>query len=250
MRLTLKALAVIAAMLFAQTVLAKDAVITAEKVEAIAVNIAPAVQEQLKKASPDQRKTLEAAIHTGNLFIPLHFSSKAYDLSPENTEWDDETAPLLALDREQWTQQYESSNMNRKKILLGNEAAYTTRLVCPQVSLIAVQQGGETTTLVYRTTAIGTEINYRGDLYEFNLEGGGETYDIRIELDSTSLVNKVMLPDQWVTWSYTASIDVMKRFLGDHGYAGASSKEHINEMIKAYEQSISKMEKSAARFCK
>lgn len=149
--------------------------------------------------------------------------------------------------------------MTRKTIRLGstfsklfnNEVGYTTRLTCPQVSLIAAQQNKGGTTLLYRTTSVGTLVNFKGNLYDFNLDGAGKIYDIRIGFDPYSFrVDKVIPQDKWVTWSYTLFVSEMRSFLSDHSLAGVESKEHISEMVRTYQNSIQQIEKSAATICK
>jgi hypothetical protein len=244
-------LVVLVGMTLSQPAVARDAFMTAAIEKIKVVKTAPAVQEQLKKASPDERKSLEDAIATGNAFVPLHFSGNAYDLAPENEEWDEETAPLVAFDRDKWAQHYEWLEMNTKDIKFHNVPAYTTRLVCPQVTLVTLKKEKEGTTLTYRTTSIGTLITYQGALHYFNSEGARDTYDISFELDDSAFVDKVIPPDQWVTWSYTISVGIMKRFLNNPSlFGGYTTKEHLNATVASYKQSISKIEKSAALVCK
>ena len=251
MKIFLKTLLVLAAVSFSQLVIARDAFMAAALEKIKVVKIAPAVQEQLKKASPKERKSLEDAITTGNAFIPLHFSGNAYDMAPENEAWDEETLPLVAFDRDKWAQHYEWLEMNTKDIKFHNVPAYTTRLVCPQVILVALKKEKEGVTLTYRTTSIGTLITYQGALHDFNSEGARDTYDISFELDNNAYVDKVIPPDHWVTWSYTVSVGVMKRFLSNPKlFGGYTTKEHLNETVKTYQQTIEKIKKSAALVCK
>lgn len=86
MKLAIKALTVVAAIIFAQTVGAREALLSATIEKIKVVSIDPAVQEQLRKSSHDQRKILEAVIHTGNLFVRQHFAYNAYDTTPENSD--------------------------------------------------------------------------------------------------------------------------------------------------------------------
>ena len=234
---------------------ARSDLLEAEIKDIKVVSTASEVQEMLNKASPEKRKSLEAAIHTGNLFIPQLFSGNAYDTSSENEDWTNETEPLINLDRKEWEEQ---KAMHIRTIQLGNmfsslfekKVAYTTRLTCPHFSLISIQQNTENTTLLYRTSSVGTLVNYQGDLFDFNLEGAGAMYDIRIELSTfTSLVTKVIPKDDWLTESYTGSVAFMKRFLGDHRTAHVN-KEREAEMVKSYQSTIQKIEQSASKICR
>lgn len=161
-------------------------------------------------------------------------------------------APLIAFNMDEWAQHYAQLGVKGKEIPWREHVAYTSRLTCPQVALIAAQQGNETTVLTYRTISVGTLINdYRADLYDFNSESAGEVYDLRIELDNNdALITRVIPPDQWSTVSYTAPMAFMKRFLGDHRTAVFTTKEHENEKIKAYRETINNIEKSAEHFCR
>ncbi len=249
MKIFTKFLVVLMAMLYSQLAVAKVDFM-AEALEKIKViNIAPAVQEQLNKASPDERANLEAAIYKGELFIPLHFSGKAYDTTPENSEWQEETAPLVALDRNEWEHQYELLEIRLKKLQINNEIVFTARLVCPQVSLIGLQHDKSTTSLTYRSVSVGTLIYYRG--YDFSSMGAKEIYDTRIDVDYRFLVSAVKPPDKWNTFSYTWLVGEMKRFVGDpRRYGGYSTKEQENEKIKIYRKTIKKIEESAAQICR
>lgn len=251
MKKTIKLIVVLAAVSFTQLAVARDALLAATIEKIKVTSIAPAVQEQLNKASTEERKRFEAAIHTGNLFIPQYFSGNAYNSDPENADWEKETRPLISLDREEWEQQYEQLEMNSRDIKLGKDVVYTMMLTCPQVTLISTTQNNHTASLLYRTTSVGTLVYFTSDIYDFNSEGAGEVYDVLIVLDkSSALVDEVIPKNKRLTWSYTKSIARMKEFLGDHSTVNFTTKAHENEMIRTYQNSIQKIEKSAAKFCK
>lgn len=252
MKNLLKMFIVLAAVSFTQLAVAREALLEAEIKDIKVTSIAPAVQEQLNKASPEERKSLEAAIYTGNLFIPQHLSYNAYDTASENQDWFDEVAPLVILDMKEWEQQYGKSGIRTKIIKLGKDDVYTYRLTCPQVTLSSVQQNDQITSLLYRATSIGTLMYFQShDLYDFNLEGAGETYEVRIDLDKDSAqVNEVIPKDKWQTESYTRTIAYMERFLGDHGVVNISTKEREAELVRTYKSTIQKIKRSAAKYCK
>ncbi|MGA8863951.1 MAG: hypothetical protein WB444_09090, partial [Gallionella sp.] len=250
-------------MTFTQLAVAREALLESIIKNIKVTSIAPSVQEHLKQASPEERKSLEAAIHTGNLFVPQYFSGNAYDSDPENKDWENETSPLISLDREEWEQQYNHElKMNNKDISSGKNHAYSYRLTCPQVSLISVQQDDDTTTLLYRTTSVGAWIDHLGYLFDFNLDGAGEVYDVRIKLDKdSSLVDEVMPPDHWITWSYTRAIANMQG-LSEHPPIvltkeqadSHTRKDQVAEMASNfrsnYQSTIQKIQESAATICK
>lgn len=258
MKICLKMFIVLAMVSFTQLAVAREALLEATIKDIKVTSIAPAVQEQLNKASPEERKKLEAAIHTGNLFIPQHFSGNAYASDPENKDWEVEVEPLIELDREQWTQQSDRM-MNVRKIQIGNifsklfekKEAYTTRLVCSRIALISVEQKKESIAMLYRTTSIGTLIeNYGTNSYDFTEEDAGQTYNVRIELGAYSfLVNNVIPDDNWTTWSYTWPLARMKEFLADRRVLH-TTKQHAEELARDYQSSIQKIRNSAAKICK
>jgi hypothetical protein len=252
MKILLKMFVVLATVSFTQLAVAREALLEATIKDIKVTSVAPAVQEQLNKASPEERKSLEAAIHTGNLFIPQYFSYNAFDSDPENVDWEKETRPLISLDREEWEQQYDQMGIIQTwGGRLPKDVDATINLTCPQIELISIKQDGYTSSLVYRSTSVGTLISFTSSLYEFVLENAGDIYDVQISLNQKNeLVGEVIPKDKRLTWSYTKSIAFMKRYLGDHGVAAFTTKQHENEMIRTYKSSIEKIEKSAAKYCK
>lgn len=258
MKKTIKLIVVLAAVSCTQLAVAREALLEATIKDIKVTSIAPAVQEQLNKANPEERKSLEAAIHTGNLFIPQLFSGNAYDIATINEDWTNEVAPLITATMEKWDQQYTDSGVNTKSIKIGKSDVYTTRLTCPQVSLILIKQDERTTTLYYRTTSVGTMMVFLSDLKDFNLDGAGEIYDVRLDLSrSSALVNEVIPEDKWTTWAYTRPVALMQSLI-EEPQLGAISKpvdartirKLVAEMTKNYQITIQKIEKSAAQYCK
>jgi hypothetical protein len=255
----IKMIVVLEVVTFTQLATAREALLETTIKDIKVTSIAPAVQEQLSKANPEVRKKLDAAIHTGDLFMPQHFSGNAYASDPENKDWDAEAEPLIELDRERWAKQT-NGMMIERTVQIGNvisnlfekKEAYTTRLVCSHIALVSVEQKKESIAMLYRTTSIGTLLqNYGTNSFDFTEEGAGKTYSVRIELEPYSqLVENVIPDDNWATWSYTWPLARMKRFLGDHGVVNISTKEREIEMVKAYQNTIQKIRNSAAKICK
>lgn len=86
MKLISRILIILTAVFFSHLAVAREARLEATIKNIKVTSIAPTVQEQLNKASPEERKSLDSAIHTGNLFIPQHFSANAYASDPENKD--------------------------------------------------------------------------------------------------------------------------------------------------------------------
>ena len=242
-----------------QLAVAREPLLEAMIKEIKVTGVTPGVLEQLNKANPKERSSLEEAIRTGNLFIPQHFSGNAYDSTLEDSDWMAEVGPLIGLGREQWEQQY-SGLMKARTILersyfsnaRDKHEANTTRLTCPHFSLNSVSKNMVVTTLSYKTTSVGTLIHeYPDDLFHFNSEGEGDTYVVSFELDHyTSLVTKVILQDTWQTESYTRPEDFMNRYHTEHPVVNIPAAEQVARMVNNYKSTIQNIEASVARVCK
>ncbi len=127
MKTFLRLFIVSAAVSFSQLAAAREALLEATTRDIKVTSISPEVQDQLKNAAPEERKNLEHAINTGNLFIPQYFSYNAFDADPENKDWEEEAATLIALNREEWMQHYQWLELNSKKIPVGKDVAYAYR---------------------------------------------------------------------------------------------------------------------------
>src|SRR5271169_6757270 len=269
MKLVLRVVTVLLALSISQLSIARDQIDDAAFKQIKVVNVAPAVQQQLDKATREDRKKFEAAIYTGNLFVPQHFSGNAYDSDPENKDWETEVLPLISLDHEQWEEQYQGMFVTKTiqvgdvlSNLFAKKQAQTIRLVCPHITLISIQKNAEGTTLLYRTISIGTWVDLGGYTYDFNSEGAGDIYDIRFELDQdTSLVTKVIPVDKWYTLSYTRSIALMKSLgkyppivLTHEQDISPKRNEQVDKMAREfrenYQNAIKTIQESAAQYCK
>lgn len=119
--------------------------IAAEK-EIIKVTISPAVQKQIQKATPDERKKLEAAISSGSRFIPYHYDGRAYEFGDsgfenEKTFWLKNIRPLINMDVAEWM------NYARTQVLVPDTPSKLptywsggggTMSVCQRVHLISI----------------------------------------------------------------------------------------------------------------
>lgn len=119
--------------------------IAAEK-EIFKVSISSVVQEQIQKASPDERKSLEAAISAGNRFIPYHFDGRAYEFGDsgfedEKTFWLKNIRPLINMDVAEWT--YSARTQVQVPSPPSHLPTYWsdgggTTSVCPKIKLISL----------------------------------------------------------------------------------------------------------------
>jgi len=137
-----------------------------------AVTISPAVQEQLQKASPEDRKELEAAINAGNKYIPYHFDGSAY--IDDVTYWNRNIRPLVDRDGLKWFQSLDMQGPQEiivdgmpSFIVDGKPLSNSAGLVvvCPQVNLISIAVGDEHYKLGWKEP-YSTPLNFTNDSFE------------------------------------------------------------------------------------
>lgn len=114
--------------------------------EIFKVSISPAVQEQIQKANPDERRKFEAAISAGSKFIPYHFDGRAYEFGNsgfknEKTFWLKNIRPLINMEVAEWM------NYARTQVLAPYSATELPTYwsggggvmsVCPKIRLISL----------------------------------------------------------------------------------------------------------------
>lgn len=173
-------------LVIADSALSKDAHIT--------VTISPAVQEQIQKASSDERKKMEAAINVGNKFIPHHFDLTAYARNDEQELklWLKNIRPLVNRDDADWytpggvfADSAPELEINGKKV--------TFEVVCPRPELISVSAVNEHFQLKYRSKIIGmwrtnSMLFTEGDII---LDGKEKFDEVLISLDKSNRVSQV-----------------------------------------------------------
>lgn len=118
--------------------------IAAEK-GAFKVSISPAVQEQIQKVSPNERKKLEAAISAGNKFIPYHYDGRAYAVGDSGIKeewifWLKNIRPLISKDLSEWYIKALSIPSSHQMLIDGNpdKPAPTWLSVCPKIELVSI----------------------------------------------------------------------------------------------------------------
>lgn len=118
----------------------------AAEMEVFKVSLSPAVQEQILKVSPGERRKLEAAISAGNKFIPYHFDGRAYEFGDsgfksEKIFWIKNIRPLINMDVAEWM------NYARTQVLVPYSPSQLptywsggggTMSVCPKIKLISL----------------------------------------------------------------------------------------------------------------
>ena len=264
MRLIIRFFVVLATVSISPVVFAGSDFPAAAREEIKVKSVSPEIQEQLNKATPEERKSLEAAMHTGSLFVQQHFDGNAYDTSSENQDWFNEVAPLITLNIDSWAEQY--GDFSDESIKIGTTDFLATRLTCPEVSLISVQQDDHVIDLIYRTKSVGVLIDTHGYYtYGFNSESAGQIYELRLALDEDSaLVNEVIPIDKWRTWSYNTAIAYIQSMIKSAPYvltrkqAENPNKKQVAAEVSEYKKStrrnhivtIEEIKKSAAKYCK
>lgn len=111
------------------------------------VTISVSVQEQIQKASTDERKKMEAAISVGNKFIPHHFDGSAYEVGDsgggqELRYWLKNVRPLVNRDEMNWYNDYEIASASKLNFMIDGWLTEVVA-VCPQVELVSVVTGYE-----------------------------------------------------------------------------------------------------------
>lgn len=119
----------------------------AAEMEMTTVTISPAVQEQIQKSSPNERKKIEAATSSGNKFIPHHFDGTAYENGDaggkqELKKWQQNIRPLVDRDVGHWYTfseiQSESVELLKMDGLPEDHPYAGDVAVCPQIELVSI----------------------------------------------------------------------------------------------------------------
>lgn len=208
------------------------------------------LKNKLKTSSKDERDLLQDAIDAGSRFIPLHFTNKASANTPDDSGWEDHVQPLVSMTMSEWYQYYDSK-LQLKLIRYGNGKGQAIRMICPQIVLAGIKADEEKITLTYRARSIGREIFYGGMQRDFDDEGAGQPYELKVALNMDDQVASLEFPDDVLTYVYTDAIVYMRAFIRDPArFGGLATKEQKENEVKSYRETIQKMEKQAAEVCK
>lgn len=248
-------------LVIAGSALGKDAHIT--------VAISPAVQEQIKKASPDERKKMEAAISVGNKFIPHHFDGSAYEVGDSGVEqelkyWLKNVRPLVNRDVTKWYSNFDISQITAGALKIDgrpNGLSGADVAVCSQIELISIAPTDEhydviwktyypvsfandSYVLKYRTKIIGTLGLWKQPPTEFFPDKENQFFATLISLDKEYKVNQVIPQYGLTTLNTKRYIDTLNRYISGvwAGNATAADKTKLRQLIP-------KIKNEEARVC-
>lgn len=132
------------------------------EMEKIAVTISPIVQEQIKKNNLRERKRIEAAISSGNRFIPRFFDGSTNNITDELSikEWNRNIRPLVNKNAVKWSEMTDEKGSGLELEIAGKASTFVG--VCPQVELTSIQDEAGLINLRYRVRVIGVSQREKG----------------------------------------------------------------------------------------
>lgn len=241
----------------------------AAKSELTAVLISPAVSEQIQKASPDERKKMEAAISQGNKFIPHHFDGSAYDAGDTDDEqelkyWLKNIRPLINRDITKWYNNTDISQitMESLKIVgLPKHISASDVAVCPQIELVSIEPVHEHFDVIWKTYYPVSFVNdsyvlkYRAKTIgvlnfsmqpptEFFLDNENNFVAVLISIDKANKVNQVVPQYQMATSSAKHYIEILTRYISGVWSHNATAIEKIK-----MKQLVVQIKEDEARVC-
>ena len=241
----------------------------ADEKDVVSVTISPAVQAQLNKASPDERKKMEAAISVANKFVPHHFDGSAYDVGDSGNEqelkyWLKNVRPLVNRDVTKWYTDMDISQSTAESLKidgLPNGLSASTVAVCPQIELISITPADEhydviwktyypvsfvndSFVLKYRAKIIGSLNLLRQPPTEFLLDKNNNFVAVIIGLDKGNKVNQVVAQYGVTTWSAKRYIDILTLYISGVWADNATAAEKV-----VLKHLLPKIKDAEARVC-
>lgn len=229
--------------------------------EKFTVTISPAVQEQIQKANPAERKKMEAAISVGNKFIPHHFDLTAYARNDEQEEkiWKKNIRPLVNRDSVDWYNPGEVFSDGAPGLEI-NGKKVTFEVVCPVPELISANAVDDHFELKYHTKIIGmwktnSMMATEGDIVQDEKE---EFDEALISLDKSNRISQVAskyavlpsIPKQCID-GFEGYIKRPRRGLVDSPSGVIlESQGSVNANIIRYKQYIELIKNEEAAACK
>jgi len=253
-----------AVVLFAPQLVIADSALGKEA--RITVSISPTVQEQIKKASPDERKKMEAAISTGNKFIPHHFDGSAYERNDHQEEkiWQKNIRPLVTplanKGDDDWYFEVDVFADAAPKLEI-NRVQVVFEVVCPVPELISANAVGDHVELSYQTKIIGMwktsskEHLTQGDILPDEKE---EFDEVLITVDKSNRVSRVASKYAVLPTIPKTGIDIFESYVkwppraifqGPNG-ADQESESEAKAKIPQYKKFIELIKSEEAAACK
>lgn len=231
--------------------------IAAEK-EIFKVGISPAVQEQIQKVSPDERKQLETAISAGNKFIPYHYDGRAYDVGDSGIKeewefWLKNIRPLINKEVREWyiTELFPPSSGDLSIKGTPDKPAAVFVTVCPKIELVSIAATGDYSdggwkkwfpkrlaedsfVLEYRAKIIGATES-KGIAPRFFLPNKYDEFEtVLISLDKNNKVSQVAAPNTRWPWTAEREIGILTLYISGVWSGGitADEKARLEQMIQ------------------
>lgn len=267
MRFFAKILIVFTAIYLPQITVISDAI--AAPAEKITVTISPSVQEQIQKASPNERKKMGAAISLGNKYIPHHFDGSAYDAGDGDDKqelkyWLKNIRPLINRDIPKWYSNTDISQItveSLKIVGLPKDVSASTVAVCPQIELVLIAPADEpfdviwktyypvsfvndSYVLKYRAKIIGTLNLSKQPPTEFFQDKENNFVSALISIDKENKVNQVVPQYQITTSSAKRYVEILTRYISGVWSHNATAIDKIR-----MKQLIHKLKEDEARVC-
>jgi hypothetical protein len=241
----------------------------ADEKDVVTVTVSPAVQAQLNKASPDERKKMEAAISVANKFVPHHFDGSAYEVGDSGVEqelkyWLKNVRPLVNRDVTKWYSNFDISQITAGALKidgLPNGLSGADVAVCSQIELISITPTDEhydviwktyypvsfandSFVLKYRAKIIGTLGLWKQPPTEFFPDKENQFFATLISLDKEYKVNQVIPQYGLTTLNTKRYIDTLNRYISGvwAGNATAADKTKLWQLIP-------KIKDAEARVC-
>lgn len=230
--------------------------VCAAKSEAVTVSISPVVQEQIQQASPNERKKMEAAISTGNKFIPHHFNGKAYARNDEKELkfWMKNIRPLVNRVSADWYNPGEIYAESAPALVINGKKVHE-EVVCPQPELISVNRVNDQFQLNYRTKIIGMwktnskMVFTQGDIV---LNEKEEFDEVLLTLDKNNRVSQVASKYAVLPMIPNDGVDMFESYIKWPLYQSPwqESLGSANTRILQYKQYIKLIKNEEAASCK
>jgi|GEM_PF-6444309 hypothetical protein len=237
--------------------------------EIIKVTISPAVQEQILKASPEERKELEEAINHGNMFIPQHLDGTAYDVPEDGDKqvykkWLQKTRPLINKDMKDW---YTDSTVQSNSILtmeINGQKAYLVAL-CHQVELVSINVADENFDVGWKAP----NMDFKGDRFvlkyrakiagmwvapdyfdDFLPDKNDDFEEVLISLDKDNKVSQVFPQYDASAWISKRVINILNRDIKHPVVLPGQTKAGVYARNVRSKKLIQKVYAEEAKVCK
>lgn len=240
----------------------------AEK-ELVTVAISPAVQEQIRKANPDERKNMEAAIKTGNKFIPQHLDGTAYVYGEGGNEreykkWLGRTRPLIAKEARDWYSDWNVYSDSSPTLEINGQKAIQV-VLCPHAELVSISAANmnfdtgwedwepvsltDSVVLKYRVKLVGMWVYYEAHIKDFLQDQKDEFEEVLISLNWDNKVNQVIPQYGASAWISDVILRQLQRDIDHPEVLMGETLEEVKARNEKYKQVIKIAKSSVVAKC-